>query len=114
CSLTRTLSFTIQEDDLIQNVIAISMWRRGNNLVIARSRMAKRLIRDAGHHFANVALPHWPLPHSTASGKIYLGSSGGHISCNHLEIVRLDSATRTELRRCEGQVFRRSRVPSSR
>jgi hypothetical protein len=41
------------------HVIAVSVWHRGNDLVIAGSRVAKK---NAGHHFTNVELVHRPLP----------------------------------------------------
>ena len=44
------------------HVIAVSIWHRGNNPVIAGSRMAKKHIRNAGHHLTNVELAHRPLP----------------------------------------------------
>jgi hypothetical protein len=44
------------------DVIAISIWHRGNDLVISGSRVAKKSIRNAGHHLTNVELAHRPLP----------------------------------------------------
>ena len=44
------------------HVIAVSIWHRGNNLVIAESRMAKKLIWNAGHHLPNVEFGALPLP----------------------------------------------------
>ncbi len=44
------------------NVIAVSVRHRGDDLVIPGSRVAKKHIWNAGHHFTNAELAHHPSP----------------------------------------------------
>jgi len=44
------------------NVIAVSVRHRGDDLVIPGSRVAKKNIWNAGHHFTNAELAHHPFP----------------------------------------------------
>jgi len=67
--LTRRLSFTLYNTFVFfkrvldaVDVIAVSIWHRGNDLVIAGSRVAKKHIRNASYHITNAELAHLPLP----------------------------------------------------
>jgi hypothetical protein len=51
-------------------VITISIWHRGDNLVVAGGHIAKKHIRCPGHHLTNVELAHRALPRVSLLSKV--------------------------------------------